>query len=119
MHNRFCSTPAVALSRVVPRKRAMHMLLTGDLISADVALAYGLVNAVVSPSSLEDETYALARKISNKSNFAIRLGKAMFYEQLKYDDLEDAYDYATARVCCNLQHPDARKGIDDFLRNKK
>ena len=94
----------------------MHMLLTGDLISANEALSCGLVNAVTSPSSLVDETYELARRISSKSNFAIRLGKEMFYEQIKYDNLEDAYDYAAERMCINVRHPDARKGIDDFLR---
>ena len=95
------------------------MLLTGDLISADTALAYGLLNAVVAPDSLESETSKLAEKISSKSSFGIRLGKKMFYEQLKYDALDDAYDFATERICCNLQNPDAIKGIDNFLAEKK
>jgi len=97
----------------------MHMLLTGDLISADTALAYGLLNAVVAPDLLEPETSKLAEKISSKSSFGIRLGKKMFYEQLKYDALDDAYDFATERMSCNLQHPDARKGIANFVAKKK
>ncbi|KAL3826253.1 hypothetical protein ACHAXA_006281 [Cyclostephanos tholiformis] len=68
----------------------MHMLLTGNLISVDVALAYKLLKSVVSPSSLEGETYKLTKKISNKSNFMVWLRKEMSYEQLKYDDLKDA-----------------------------
>ena len=95
------------------------MLLTGDLISADTALAYGLLNTVVEPDSLESETSKLAEKISSKSSFGIRLGKKMFYEQLKFDALDDAYDFATERMSCNLQHPDARKGIANFVAKKK
>ncbi|KAL7524252.1 hypothetical protein ACHAXR_000491, partial [Thalassiosira sp. AJA248-18] len=79
----FCSTPAVALSRAVQRKQALHMLLTGELISAEKALSYGLLNDVVQPSSLESETLKLAQQIANKSSFGIQLGKQMFYEQLK------------------------------------
>ena len=108
----------MALSRAIQRKQAMHMLLTGDLISADTALAYGLLNAVVAPDLLEPETLKLAAKISSKSSFGIRLGKKMFYEQLKYDALDDAYDFATERMSCNLQHPDTRKGIANFVKKK-
>mmetsp|Transcript_5441 Transcript_5441/g.10722 ORF Transcript_5441/g.10722 Transcript_5441/m.10722 type:complete len:271 (+) Transcript_5441:113-925(+) len=114
----FCSTPAVALSRNVGRKRAMHMLLTGDLISADEALEYGLVNKVVLPERLGEETMELATKIARKSDFGIRLGKKMFYEQLKFNDLGDAYEFALERMVCNIGHADARDGIDAFVNKK-
>lgn len=116
---RFCSTPAVALSRAIQPKHALQMLLTGDLISAETALLYGLVNAIVPPHLLDAETTKLAEKISNKSSFAIQLGKKMFYEQKRHDNLEDTYDFATERIICNLQHTDAREGIEDFLNKRK
>ena len=115
----FCSTPAVALSRCISRKHAMRMLLTGDWMPAERAMSYGLVNEVVPSDSLEAETRNLAEKISGKSNFAIRLGKNMFYKQLEYDDLDDAYDFATERVVCNLRHPDAKRGIGEFFNEKR
>lgn len=115
----FCSTPAVAVSRAVPRKQALHMLLTGDLISAEKALSYGLLNKVVSPNLLDVETMKLAQQIANQSSFGVQLGKKMFYDQLAYDSLEDAYDYAIERITCNLQHPDAKQGIDDFVKKRK
>ena len=95
------------------------MLLTGELISAEAALSYGLVNEVVPQNILDQETANLAESISNKSSFGIRLGKRMFYEQLKYNKLEDAYSFATERVGCNMNHPDAKKGIDDFVNKKR
>lgn len=109
----------MALSRSIQPKHALHMLLTGDLISSDTALSYGLLNAVVPPHMLDAETTKLAEKISSKSSFGIQLGKEFFYEQLMYDNLEDAYEFATERISCNLQHSDARKGIDDFVNNTK
>jgi len=85
----FCSTPAVALSRNLPRKQAMQMLLAGDFISAQQAMRFGLVNEVVAAAELESATLALAAKIAAKSAHAIRLGKDMFYKQLSMD-LADA-----------------------------
>ena len=95
------------------------MLLTGDLISAEEALSYGLLNKVTSEGLLEYSTTKVAKKIASKSSFGIRLGKKMFYEQLKYDDLEDAYDFAVDKIVCNFQHPDAKKGIEDFVNKKR
>mmetsp|Transcript_20348 Transcript_20348/g.42575 ORF Transcript_20348/g.42575 Transcript_20348/m.42575 type:complete len:312 (+) Transcript_20348:506-1441(+) len=115
----FCSTPAVALSRTIQRKQAMHLLLTGEMITAEKAQAYGLLNTVVPPNVLESETIKLAEKIASKSSFGIQLGKEMFYEQLKYASLEDAYHFATERVACNRQHKDAKRGIDDFVNKVK
>lgn len=89
------------------------------MVSAEKALSYGLLNDVVAPDSLDEETEKLAEKIASKSNFAVRLGKKMFYKQLKCDDLEDAYSLATERITCNFQHPDAREGIDGFVNKKR
>ncbi len=114
----FCSTPAVPLSRNLSRKRAMHMLLTGDFIDADTARDFGLVNEVVPAAELEIAAIALARKIMAKSAHAITLGKAMFYQQLPMD-LADAYAYASERMACNMDSHDAREGIDAFIEKRQ
>src|SRR5215475_5008358 len=79
----FCSTPMVALSRNVPRKHAMEMLLTGEAVSAQHALSIGLVNRVVEPGTARDEALKLARKIAAKSTAVVKLGKEAFYRQLE------------------------------------
>ena len=114
----FCSTPAVPLSRNLLQKQAMQMLLTGDFISAQQALQFGLVNEVVDTADLEDATRALAAKIAAKSSHSIKLGKDMFYRQLPMD-LEDAYAYASERMACNMDSNDAREGIDSFIQKRK
>ena len=114
----FCSTPAVPLSRNLPRKQAMRMLLTGDFISAAEAKAYGLVNEVVPSAELESATHTLAAKIATKSAHSIKLGKDMFYKQLPMD-LADAYAYASERMACNMDSHDAREGIDAFIQKRK
>ncbi|KAL7516460.1 hypothetical protein ACHAWX_001474 [Stephanocyclus meneghinianus] len=111
----FCSTPAVALSRSVGPKQSMQMLLTGNLISAHEALSYGLINKVVPQKDLHSDTIELAVSISGKSNFAIRLGKKMFYKQLQCSNLKDAYSFATEQIVNNIQHHDAKRGIQEFL----
>jgi enoyl-CoA hydratase/carnithine racemase len=77
----FCSTPMVALSRAIGRKQAMEMLLTGSLIDAETALAWGLVNRVVPAAKLEDAAASLAGEIAAKSPLAVAIGKTAFYEQ--------------------------------------
>ncbi len=114
----FCSTPAVPLSRNLPRKQALQMLLTGDFISAQQARQFGLVNEVVAAEELEAATHAIAHKIATKSSMAIRLGKEMFYKQLPLD-LSDAYAYASERMACNMDSLDAREGIDAFIQKRK
>ena len=114
----FCSTPAVPLSRNMGRKQAMHMLLTGDFISAQTAQQYGLVNEVVPAAELESATLALAQKIVARSAHAIRIGKDMFYRQLPMD-LSAAYAYASERMTCNMDSHDAREGIDAFIQKRK
>jgi len=114
----FCSTPAVPLSRNMGRKQAMHMLLTGDFISAQTAQQYGLVNEVVAVDELQSATQALAQKIVAKSSHAIAIGKDMFYQQLPMD-LAEAYAYASERMACNMDSHDAREGIDAFIQKRK
>ncbi len=114
----FCSTPAVPLSRNMQRKQAMHMLLTGDFVSAQTAQQYGLVNEVVPAAELAAATDVLAQKIVAKSAHAIALGKDMFYRQLPMD-LSQAYAYAAERMACNMDSEDAREGIDAFIEKRK
>ncbi|MFT5351256.1 MAG: enoyl-CoA hydratase/carnithine racemase [Planctomycetota bacterium] len=114
----FCSTPAVPLSRNMPRKQAMQMLLTGDFMSAKKALKFGLVNDVVKAEELQQTTMKLAEKIATKSSLAISLGKNMFYKQLSMD-LSEAYSYAAEKMACNMDSADAREGIDAFIEKRK
>jgi enoyl-CoA hydratase/carnithine racemase len=113
----FCSTPMVALTRAIGRKRAMEMLLTGDPIDASTALAWGLVNRVVAPDRLHDETLALARKIGSSSRDVVRIGKAAFYRQIDLD-LSGAYDYTKDVMISNALEPDAHEGIAAFLERR-
>lgn len=114
----FCSTPMVALTRAIGRKRAMEMLLTGDAIDAPTALAWGLVNRVVPPEQLHDETLALARRIASASRGIVALGKAAFYAQIDLDQAR-AYDYTKAVMTSNALEPDASEGIGAFLERRK
>jgi enoyl-CoA hydratase/carnithine racemase len=113
----FCSTPMVALTRAIGRKRAMEMLLTGDPIDAATALAWGLVNHVVAPERLHGETLALARKIASASRGIVEIGKAAFYAQIDLDQAK-AYDYAKRVMTSNALEPDAREGILAFLERR-
>jgi enoyl-CoA hydratase/carnithine racemase len=110
----FCSTPMVALSRRVGSARAMEMLLTGEPISADEALAAGLVNRVVAASDLAETTRALAAKISSSSPYVVAIGKAAFYRQLQMPQ-PLAYDYAQDVMSMNAQAADAQEGMKAFL----
>lgn len=110
----FCYTPGVALSRNVPRKQALEMLLTGDFITAGRAAELGLVNRVVPPDELDAATLELARKITGKSAIAVRRGKETFYRQLE-EDLASAYDDACESHASNMQAEDALEGIDAFI----
>jgi enoyl-CoA hydratase/carnithine racemase len=114
----FCSTPTVPLSRNIGRKQALHMLLTGDFISAQTAQQYGLVNEVVPAAELEQATITLAQKIVAKPAQSIKLGKDMFYRQLSMN-LSDAYAYAGERMTCNMDSYDAREGMDAFIQKRK
>jgi enoyl-CoA hydratase/carnithine racemase len=110
----FCSTPMVALSRAVPRKPAMEMLLTGEMIGAPQARDWGLVNRVVPEAQLESETIQLAKQIAAKSPLVLKIGKEAFYRQAELG-LAEAYDYASQVMTTNMLARDAEEGIDAFL----
>lgn len=110
----FCSTPMVALTRAIPRKSAMEMLLTGELIDARTALAYGLVNRVVADDQLDAAVAELAGKILAKSPYALKVGKEAFYRQAELG-LEEAYAYASQVMTTNMLARDAEAGIDAFI----
>lgn len=110
----FCSTPMVALSRNVSRKRAMEMLLLGEMLAAEEAAAYGLVNRVVAPELVLQEALALAGRIASKSKTTIAIGKEAFYRQLE-QPLAEAYSYAADVMTRNMMDADAEEGICAFL----
>jgi enoyl-CoA hydratase/carnithine racemase len=114
----FCSTPMVALSRNVGRKRAMEMLLLGDLLSAADAAAYGLVNRVVAADRVLDEALTLAAKIAAKSPLTVAMGKAAFYAQAEMP-LKEAYAYTAKVMVDNMMARDAEEGIGAFLDKRK
>ncbi|MGH6985046.1 MAG: enoyl-CoA hydratase-related protein, partial [Stellaceae bacterium] len=113
----FCSTPMVALSRAVPRKAAMEMLLTGELIDADQAQRLGLINRVVAADRLDDAVSELARTIAAKSPLVLKIGKEAFYRQAELG-LEAAYAYASEVMVTNMLARDAEEGIDAFLQKR-
>ena len=110
----FCSTPMVALTRNLPRKAAMEMLVTGAFIDADTALRWGLVNRVVPRDQLDATLGEMARSIASKSPAAVALGKRLFYPQLEAS-LETAYAQAAETMTENMLTEDAQAGIDAFL----
>jgi enoyl-CoA hydratase/carnithine racemase len=114
----FCSTPMVALSRNVSRKRAMEMLLLGEMLSAEDAASYGLVNRVVPPERVLDEAIAMARIIATKSPLTVAIGKEAFYRQIE-QPLGEAYAYAAAVMVENMMARDAAEGIGAFLEKRK
>ena len=114
----FCSTPMVAVSRKVNRKRTMKMLLTGDSINADHAKEIGLINDHFPISRLEDEVLNLAKKIASKSNLTIKIGKKAFYKQLEMP-LNRAYNYTSKVMTENAMYLDAQEGISAFLEKRK
>lgn len=114
----FCSTPMVALSRNVPRKHAMHMLLTGDTISAEDAMRIGLVNRVVAPETERDEALKLARQIASKSAMTVRLGKEAFYRQIEMG-LADAYRFTSQVMVENMLRHDAAEGMGAFVEKRQ
>jgi len=113
----YCATPAVAVSRTVARKHALEMLLTGDFIDAERAAQIGLVNHVVDDEDLERATRNLARRIADKSQFAVRLGKASYYRQAD-QGLDGAYRSASADLVCNLMSADGQEGISAFIEKR-
>ena len=114
----FCSTPMVAVSRKVSRKKTMKMLLTGDPINAKYAKEIGLINDHYPTSELEHEVLKLAKKIASKSDLTIKIGKKAFYKQLEMS-LSQAYKYTSEIMTKNAMQLDAEEGISAFLEKRQ
>ncbi len=114
----FCTTPMVALSRAIGRKRAMEMLLTGKLVDAATASDWGLINRVVPAEQLETETRRLACQIAEASSFTVALGKQAYYSQIDLDQPK-AYAYAKEVMSMNALADDAQEGISAFLEKRR
>jgi enoyl-CoA hydratase/carnithine racemase len=113
----FCSTPMVAVSRNIPRKHVMEMLLTGEMMDAETAARLGLVNRAVPADRLDAEVARVAGLIAAKSPVTLKIGKEAFYRQLEMGQAE-AYDYASAVMARNMATRDAAEGIDAFLAKR-
>lgn len=114
----FCSTPMVPLARVIGRRRALEMLLTGRYISAQEAEKFGLVNLVTTPEALEEETFRLAKDLAQNSLFTLSFGKQAFYRQIDLDEAA-AYNYAKEIITINSLAEDAREGMSAFIEKRK
>jgi len=114
----FCTTPMVALTRAVGRKRAMQMLLTGEMIDAATASGWGLINAVVPPDELSQQGRKLAERIAEASSLTVALGKEAFYTQIDLDQPK-AYAYAKEVMSMNSLAADAQEGISAFLEKRR
>lgn len=110
----FCSTPSVALSRNLPRKKAFEMLVTGEFISAEEALAQGLINRVAAPDALDASLESLVAGIVGKPRLALAIGKRLFYRQLEVG-IEAAYADAASTMACNMMDESALEGVQAFL----
>jgi enoyl-CoA hydratase/carnithine racemase len=113
----FCSTPMVALTRNVPRKRAMEMLLTGEMLGAAEAANYSLVNRIAAEGAALEAALELGRTIASKSPATIRIGKEAFYAQIE-KPVADAYAYASEVMVRNMMHRDAEEGIGAFVEKR-
>ena len=114
----FCTTPMVALTRAIGRKRAMEMLLTGEFIDAVTAADWGLVNRVVVPDELAATTLAIARQIANASSLVVGLGKSAFYTQIDLDQAK-AYAFAKEVMSMNALADDAQEGMSAFIERRE
>ena len=110
----FCSTPAVAISRNLGRKRAAEMLFTGEFVDAETALDWGLVNRVAPHAQLMEAAHELANNLKAKPRAALALGKALFYRQLEAP-LAAAYVDASSTIAANMDTDLAREGVDAFF----
>ena len=114
----FCSTPMVAVSRKVNRKKTMEMLLTGDPVNAKTAKEIGLINNYFTLNKLSAEVLKVAKKISSKSNSTIKIGKKAFYKQLEMP-ISKAYKFTSKIMAENMSSYDAKEGISAFLQKRK
>ena len=113
----FCSTPSVALSRNLSRKRAFQMLFTGEFIDSATAVDWGLINQAVAENQLDTAIQKLTDSICAKSRIPVQIGKSTFYRQLGMD-LSDAYALAGEKMACNMMTEDAVEGIDAFIERR-
>ena len=113
----FCTTPMVALSRAVGRKKALEMVLTGNFITAQEAMAHGLVNRVVSEQGLEGETWKFAKEIAQYSLVTVGLGKQAFYQQIEMGE-KQAYQYGKEVISANAVMADAMEGMRAFFEKR-
>ncbi len=113
----FCTTPMVALSRAIGRKRALHMLLTGESIDARTAAEWGLINSVASVGELTSATRKLGARISEASPMTLSIGKQAYYTQIDLDQ-PAAYRYAKEVMTVNALAGDAQEGISAFLQKR-
>ena len=114
----FCSTPMVAVSRKIHKKRMMKMLLTGEPIKANFAKEIGLINDFYLKSKIDNEVFNIAKTISSKSNLTIKICKQAFYKQLEMP-LRKAYTYTSKMMTLNMMSMDAHEGISAFLEKRK
>jgi len=114
----FCSTPAVPLVRVIGRRRAMDMLMTGRFVSAEEAERFGLINRIVAPEKLAEQTRNWAMEIGQYSRYTLAFGKQTFYKQVDLDTTS-AYNYATNAIVMNCLAADAQEGMLAFLEKRK
>lgn len=114
----FCTTPMVALSRAVGRKRALQMLMTGEMIDSLTAVEWGLINMAVPASELEQQSRKLAARIAAASSLTVALGKQAFYTQIDLDQPK-AYAYAKEVMSMNALAADAQEGISAFLEKRQ
>jgi enoyl-CoA hydratase/carnithine racemase len=114
----FCSTPMVPLTRAIGRKRALEMLLTGELIGATTALEWGLVNRVVSSDELDDAVNDLVDAIATSSPLIVGIGKEAFYAQVELDE-NRAYDLTKSVMAMNSMATDAQEGMCAFLEKRQ
>ena len=110
----FCATPSVPLSRNMPAKQAMEMLLTGEFITADEARVRGLVNRVAPPEALDAEVEKLVQTLLLKPKEALAMGKALFYKQ-RETGIDAAYQLAGQVMACNMNHAVAQEGVQAFI----
>ncbi len=113
----FCSTPGVAIGRDLQRKHAMEMLLTGEPISAQRALEWGLVNRVVPVEALDSEVFSLARLIAAKPPATVAAGKRGFYQQMDMN-LRQAYAHAGQVISSDFAHPEGQEGMNAFIEKR-
>ena len=113
----FCSTPAVAVSRNINRKKAAELLFTGEFIDAQNAASLGLINKAVAIENLDSEVQKMAEAIIRKSAVAVATGKRMLYRQMEMG-VDDAYKFAAETMACNMMAFDAGEGIDAFIEKR-